>query len=223
VQQLGCKPLIDHAVGKLRGLCAEVHILSGNPALAAYAPLVGDIHPGCGPIGGMEAALHHSSHAWNLFLAVDMPFLPTAFIRNWMGRWTREPDGARIRMFTAEVRPQPGFCLLHKEVLPFLSESILRGEYKLMRAFNGASEALGRERGVTAGSMLWSHAVEAGDDWESELPTATDHGKITASQLAMRSLWFANLNTPEDFVGAQEHLDGLDDSADPLPSESLSG
>ena len=57
---LAGKPLIQQAVTKLGRVCAEVHILSANPALAAYAPLIPDIHPGCGPIGGMEAALAHS-------------------------------------------------------------------------------------------------------------------------------------------------------------------
>jgi molybdopterin-guanine dinucleotide biosynthesis protein A len=74
--QLGGKPLIEHAVTKLRRICADVHILSSNSELAPYAPLVRDIHPNCGPLGGIEAALLHSPYDWNLFLAVDMPFYP---------------------------------------------------------------------------------------------------------------------------------------------------
>jgi molybdenum cofactor guanylyltransferase len=50
---LAGKSLIQHAVAKLLRVCADVHILGSNPALAAYAPLVPDIHPNCGPIGGI--------------------------------------------------------------------------------------------------------------------------------------------------------------------------
>jgi molybdopterin-guanine dinucleotide biosynthesis protein A len=204
--QLAGKPLIAHAVAKLRSLCADVTILGTNPALAPYAPLLGDIHPGCGPIGGIEAALRHSPHAWNLFLAVDMPFLPAAFLRNWMTRWANEEDdAARIRIFTVDARPQPGFCLLHRDVLPFVSEVIVRGDYKLMRAFDVAGRELALRRRVAPETVLWSRAFEAEDQSSRQRPNA-----IAAAQLAAQDLWFANLNTPEDFADAAEHLGALD-------------
>jgi hypothetical protein len=34
--------------------------------------------------------------------------------------------------------------------------------------------------------------------------------KITHGQLASQSLWFANLNTPDDIAHAEAHLDALD-------------
>jgi molybdopterin-guanine dinucleotide biosynthesis protein A len=204
--KLAGKPLIAHAVARLRSLCSDVTILGTNPALAPYAPLLGDIHPGCGPIGGMESALQHSPYAWNLFLAVDMPFLPAAFLRNWMARWTEEADHpARMRIFTAAARPQPGFCLLHRDILPSLSDAILHGDYKLMRAFEVAGRELALPRGVAPGSVLWSRAFE---EEENSLPPGANG--ITAAQRATQHLWFANLNTPEDFAAAAEHLDALD-------------
>ena len=60
--ELAGKPLVRHAVTKLRRVCADVQILSSDPELEAFAPLVRDMHPGCGPMGGMEAALGHSRH-----------------------------------------------------------------------------------------------------------------------------------------------------------------
>ena len=55
--ELAGRPLIARAVEKLRQICAEVHILSSNPELEVHAPLIGDLHEDCGPIGGIEAAL----------------------------------------------------------------------------------------------------------------------------------------------------------------------
>lgn len=72
--ELAGKPLVLHAVTKLQRVCEDVHILSGNRELAEYAPLVEDLHPGCGPIGGIEAAFGHSGHEWILLMPVDMPF-----------------------------------------------------------------------------------------------------------------------------------------------------
>ena len=73
--ELAGKPLVLHAVVKLRRVCIDVSILGNDPALDAYAPLVRDVHADCGPMGAMEAALLHSRYDWNLFLPVDMPFL----------------------------------------------------------------------------------------------------------------------------------------------------
>lgn len=199
--QLAGKPLIEHAVTKLRRICDEVHILSSNSVLAPYAPLVADIHPNCGPIGGMESALTHSAYDWNLFLAVDMPFLPTACIASWVREWIQSADdGARIRMFTAEGRPQPGFCLLHKDVLPLLSEAINQGNFKLMRVFEAAVRELAQRGGFPPKAGL----AVAHD---------TNHlylGDITNAQRAVEHLWFTNLNTPADFIEAETHADALD-------------
>jgi molybdopterin-guanine dinucleotide biosynthesis protein A len=205
--QLAGEPLIARAVAKLRGLCEEVTILGTNPGLAFYAPLLSDIHPGCGPIAGMEAALHYSPYAWNLFLAVDMPFLPAAFMQNWMAGWTHgEGDAARIRMFTTDGLPQAGFCLLHRDVLPFLSDAIVRGDYKLMRAFDDASRGLAMRCGVSPESILCSRAFET-----EEQSVFSGTNRIADTQLAARHLWFANLNTPEDFAAADELIDALDE------------
>jgi len=191
--ELGGKPLVARAVEKLQRVCADVRVVSGNDALADYAPLVGDVHPGCGPIGGIEAALLQSSYEWNLFLAVDMPFVPAIFIYSWVEQMMGEDDGARICMFTADGRAQPGLCMVHKEVAPFLSDAIGRGEFALMPAL----EAAGRGSSATAG--LWNRpAMEWSVDGVSE------------RQLAARHLWFANLNTPEEFAEAERWVEALD-------------
>ena len=199
--QLAGKPLIQHAVAKLRKTCANVHILSSNSALSPYAPLVADIHPNCGPIGGMESALTHSAFDWNLFLAVDMPFLPTACIASWISQWIQSAgDGPRIRMFTAEGRPQPGFCLLHKEVLPFLSKAINRDNFKLMRVFEEAGREFAQRRGYPPEAGL---AIQ-------EDANGLEILEVSSAQQAAQHLWFANLNTPADFIEAEAHSDALD-------------
>jgi molybdopterin-guanine dinucleotide biosynthesis protein A len=206
--RLAGKPLIEHAVAKLRRVCADVDILSSNPALAAYAPLVPDLHPDCGPISGIEAALIHSRHDWSLILPVDMPFMPTAYIDDWARLWTSPPFGtnhsAAIHMFTVSGRPQPGFCLLHQDVAPIVSHSILCGEYALMPVFERAGRELGALRGPDSASALWGVPF-------ADPPLIGPMAElITPAQFAARSLWFANLNTPGDFALAEAHIDALD-------------
>jgi len=209
--ELAGKPLVHHAVTKLRRVCRDVRVLSDNPELADFAPIVPDLHPNCGPMGGMEAALVHSVFDWNLFLPVDMPFLPSAFIAGWLRNWLPEERrrGARVRMFTVDGRPQPGFCLLHKDVAPFLSEALELAEFKLLPVFEAAGRELSLRQELLPEARLWNvpmtdfHGTRGnspGEDW----CTTTD------AQDAAKHLWFANLNTPEEFSEAEQHLDALD-------------
>ena len=209
--ELGGKPLVRHAVEKLRRVCVDVRVMSHDPKLSEYAPILPDLHPECGPMGGMEAALLHSAFDWNLFLAVDMPFLPSFFIaaslRKWLQEW-KDGTGMPVRLLTVDGRPQPGFCLLHKDVVPFLSVSLGRAQFKLLPAFEAASRELAIQHGLLPEARLWNIPLigvtnpenGCGEDWSA----------MTDAQQAAKHLWFANLNTPEEFAEAKLHVDALD-------------
>jgi len=173
--ELAGKSLVALAVEKLRRVCEDVHILSSRPELEMFAPLVPDVHPGCGPLGGIEAALLHSPYEWNLFLPVDMPFVPASFLEDWV----REvlATEARVALFTVDGRAQPTLCLLHRDVTPFAQQAMAQGEHKLWPVLEGAARELAARSGVALDQMLWNRPVEA-------------------------NAWFANLNTPEEFAAA---------------------
>ncbi len=145
--RLAGRPLIEHAVTKLRRICVEVHILTNNPALAGYAPVVGDIHPDCGPIGGIEAALAHSVHDWNLIVPVDVPFLPAAILESWAAKITAPGGTVRVAMFRAEGRPQPAVCLLHRQIAPSIAAAVALGEFKLLPVLEASAEVLALQSG----------------------------------------------------------------------------
>jgi molybdenum cofactor guanylyltransferase len=192
--ELAGKPLVQRAVEKLRRVCAEVCIV-GNRAELAYAPVVRDLHEGCGPLGGIEAALLHSAKDWNLLMAVDIPFLPAGFLDAWVRR-VMGRVGARGALFTVDGRPQPALCLLHREVAPFVTGAVVRGEFKLFPVLMEAGKELaarqGRELGEVFLNECWGvNVLEDGAVW---IPTG--------SQRQEMHLWFANLNTPEEFAEA---------------------
>lgn len=209
--ELAGKPLVHHAVTKLRRVCRDVRVLSDNPELAVFAPIVPDLHPDCGPLGGMEAALVHSVFDWNLFLPVDMPFLPSAFIARWLRNWLPEERrrGARVRMFTVDGRPQAGFCLLHKDVAPFLSEALELAEFKLLPVFEAAGRDLALRQGLLPEAGLWNVPMTGFRATRGNAP-GEDWWATTDAQNTAKHLWFANLNTPEEFSDAERHLDALD-------------
>jgi molybdenum cofactor guanylyltransferase len=201
--ELAGKPLAHHAVVKLGRVCADVHLLGNRNELALYAPLVRDVHEGRGPLGGIEAALEHSWHDWNLFMPVDMPFLPTALLGWWMQMaLEREKEGTRMAVMTVDGRPQPALCLLHRDVEPYVKQAMEQGGYKLFRVFEEA------EQGLTGGllNLPWSVDQEFGG-----LPGGEEQWRrLTEAQDTARRLWFANLNTPGEFAEAQGFVDALD-------------
>jgi molybdopterin-guanine dinucleotide biosynthesis protein A len=187
---LGGKPLVARAVEKLRRVCAEVKVLSRDPGLEAYAPVVRDLHADCGPMGGMEAALASSGFDWNLFLPVDVPFLPAAYLEEWV-RGTlpgAEERGARVLMFMVDEIAQPTLALVHREVRPYLTASLEAGRYRLAPVLVEAARAIAVREGRLPEAGIWIDEV---------------------GEAASR-VWFSNLNTPEDFVEAERHLEALD-------------
>lgn len=175
--ELAGVPLIGRAVERLEAVCSAVFILSGREELRRFGTLVADLHPDCGPMGGMEAGLTRAETEWSLFLAVDMPFVPTDFIREWVQEVVASPH-ARLALFTVGGVAQPTLCLLHREVLPWLERAIGRAEYKLFPVL----ERAGREL---------SEAVD--------LPLDA----VFVTRACPQEEWFANLNTPEEFAQAE--------------------
>jgi molybdenum cofactor guanylyltransferase len=216
--RLGGRPLIAHAVGKLRRITPDVHILAGadgsNAALARYGPLVADLHPDTGPIGGIEAALAHTSSDWNLILPVDVPFIPTLFLARWVqltGR--RQPMQIRVAMFSVFGVPQPTLLLIHRDAAPFLTLAIAREEYKLLPALETAARKLAPRSAKAYERVPYTLPIDENlrvNDWNIPPPHVEPWQTLTSAQRAAQRLWFANLNTPEDFAEAEVHADALD-------------
>jgi molybdopterin-guanine dinucleotide biosynthesis protein A len=71
------KPLIQHALERISPLCSEVYIVANDPTLYAefHAPVLQDIIPGQGSLGGIYTGLVRSRDQFVLAVACDMPFL----------------------------------------------------------------------------------------------------------------------------------------------------
>jgi molybdenum cofactor guanylyltransferase len=167
--ELEGRPLIDHAVGKLRRVCAEVKILSGNLELARYGALVEDLHPGCGPIGGIEAALVDTAFGWNLILPVDMPLLRAEFLEEWV-RDVVARGGTRVAMFEVGGRVRAMPLMVDREAAGFLSQAIERGELKLLPALLGAAAELG--------GGVFVRSAEGREDWFVNVNTPEEFAAV---------------------------------------------
>jgi molybdopterin-guanine dinucleotide biosynthesis protein A len=75
--------LIDRVVAVLREVFADLLIVTNDPELYAdlQLPMVGDVYPDKGALGGIYSAIYHASTPYCFVVACDMPFLNTAMMR----------------------------------------------------------------------------------------------------------------------------------------------
>lgn len=212
--ELAGKPLVLRAVLKLRRLCADVAIAGGGPELDAFAPVVKDIHPGCGPLGGIEAALAHSTHDWNLFLPVDMPLMPSAVLEQFFVREALRNRASLVAIaHSVDGRDQPLCAMYHKALLPFVREALEEGECKVTPAIRQAASQIAMQRKhewppLFRQCVYASETVIIGD---THFPDGTVVRSLSPAQIAAQSYWFANVNTPEDLAKIASYADALED------------
>jgi molybdenum cofactor guanylyltransferase len=178
--ELNNRPLIEHAIGKLRALGLSPQIVGSRPDLASYATILPDNYPDTGPLGGIEAALAATNTELNLFLPVDLPYLPVEFLR-----WLIERAATTQALATIprlQGRPQPLCAVYSKALLPHVRSALAAGNAKVMHAIEHAESACGQRI-----DSFNTETIAAAQSWEQSIPLR---------------LWFENINTPADFEKA---------------------
>ena len=170
--ELAGKPLIAHALDKLRAIGHAPRVVGSRPDLATFAPVIPDAYPQAGPLGGIASALAVTDSEQNLFLAVDLPAMPTSFLL-WLAQ-RAEMTNAPATVPRLQGLPQPLCAVYGRTLLPQLRAALADGDAKVMRAL---------ERAGTIDSFDME-SVAAAESW----PSPHD--------------WFANLNTPAEFQRA---------------------
>jgi len=128
------RTLLARMLELVRSVCAEVRIVGDRAKFAGFAPSVEDIFPGCGPLGGIHAALRSSQTDLNLMLAVDMPFVSAAFLE-FLTKRARESD-ATVTLARTRDGLQP-LCAVYRRAFGELAEKALRaGHYKIDALFD---------------------------------------------------------------------------------------
>lgn len=177
------RPLIEHALETLGTVCPLPRMAGSRPDLASFAPVLTDLHPQCGPLSGLEAALTASHTDRNLFVPVDLPLLPVEFLRTLLERAAL--TGALATIPTVLGCPQPLCAVYHRRLLPAITAALEAGQFKVMHAV--LEGCAGRPGSVDRFSV---EAVAASQrHWPVE---------------PALHLWFRNLNAPQDLEALPE-------------------
>lgn len=77
------QPLVERVVERLRPIADEMLITTNAPGNYAFLglPLLGDLQPGTGALGGLYTALHAARHPLAAVVACDMPFVSPVLLQ----------------------------------------------------------------------------------------------------------------------------------------------
>ena len=83
LMSLGGKRLVDRVVEVMRSVFDDLLIVTNTPEVYADLgiPMVRDVWPEKGSLGGVYSAIYHVATPYCLVVACDMPFLRTAVLR----------------------------------------------------------------------------------------------------------------------------------------------
>jgi molybdopterin-guanine dinucleotide biosynthesis protein A len=142
--------LLDRALTVLTQACDHVKIVGDPARFAMYESqtVIADTFPGCGPLGGIHAALKHSSSELNLILAVDMPFVSSELLSFLLAR--ADNNAALVNVPRINDRLQP-LCAIYRRDFTLIAEQALRaGEYKIDALFPSVSRHIIEEKVLEA-------------------------------------------------------------------------
>jgi molybdopterin-guanine dinucleotide biosynthesis protein A len=129
------RTLLARALGLARSVTPDVRIVGSHKKFAAFAPVVEDMFPGCGPLGGIHAALRSSPAELNLMLAVDAPLLTSELLQYLLSQARRAPEAVGV-VPRADRRWQP-LCAIFRPGFAEAAEQALRaGQNRIDRLFD---------------------------------------------------------------------------------------
>lgn len=182
--RVGGYTLLQIALHKLEQVCSDVSILCGSELhgeqLAPYGRVVVDRIPDSGPLSGLDAALHNAREEWLLIVPVDVPLLPASALQGLVNQ-AADNGKPNVACFDAPGKRQPLPVVLHRSTREVVAQALQQGRRTLLPVLRDAADA------VCPLGMCVLPAEEITDE-------------LTAS------IWFTNVNTPDDFEAAKELL-----------------
>lgn len=139
------RTLLVRALDVVRSVTPEVRIVGDPDRFAPFVPVIEDIFPGCGPLGGIHAALRSSSADLNLIVAVDMPFVTPDLLRYLVER--ARNSSAIVTVPHCGAGNQPLCAVYRREFADLAQKALKQGRFKIDSLFTDEStEVIGAEQ-----------------------------------------------------------------------------
>lgn len=178
------RPMVEIAVEKLRGFCADVGIAGNREDLAEFAPVVWEGRVDVGPAAGIEAGLSAAKQPWVMFIPVDVPLVPGEFLRRWADSVLDMAKVGPIALSHLWVsNEQPAFCMIRSDKEEAFRAALESGERRL--------------------ALLFHRAEGADVHWVHDLYDIYGFRPYEGPDTDTVDRWLMNVNTPEDLANAE--------------------
>jgi molybdopterin-guanine dinucleotide biosynthesis protein A len=128
---VGGRPILDRLVAELAPVSDDVMLVVGERApetVPAGLRVVRDRVPGCGPLGGLDAALAAAHHDALVLIACDMPFVTARFLAHLLAL-TSEADAIVPR---TERGYHPLCAAYTRACQPVIVEHLDRRQFRML-------------------------------------------------------------------------------------------
>jgi len=128
---VGDATLYTRSLSVLRAIFERVVVVvaQDSPLVASDAPVLRDVIPHCGSLGGLYTGLKEARTQWVFAVACDMPFLDPGTIRH----FTSLKGEGDVIMAKLRNGFQPMHALYHRNCLPIMEGLIHAQDFKIHR------------------------------------------------------------------------------------------
>jgi len=145
------RTLLARMLDLARHVTPKIHIVGPPAKFSPFAPVIEDIFPGCGPLGGIHAALKSSRSDLNVILAVDVPFVSLALLQYLITR-ARNSSTAAVTIPRSVEGWQPLCAVYRRQFADAAEKALNQGHYKIDQLFEEKStQVIEQEELETAG------------------------------------------------------------------------
>lgn len=134
------RPLWERQVATLAALRPQEVFISGKldgPYTDRGTEVIQDLHPGCGPLSGVEAACWRMKTPLLCVLAIDLPWMNTAFLDRLIK--IAMQDGRGVVPLNGEYF-EPLAAVYPHAILSLVGEHLRRGDHSMQRLIQRAVE-----------------------------------------------------------------------------------
>jgi molybdopterin-guanine dinucleotide biosynthesis protein A len=158
--------LLEHALSLVKSLAVPVCIVGDKAKFSELGDVVEDVYKGCGPLGGIHAALAQTTAEFNLMLGVDLPFVEKEFMEHLVSRAQKADAVVTVARTGSGFQP---LCAVYRKEFAGVAENSLRaGRNKIDSLFAEVStEVISEQEWVKAGfSVEMFRNLNTPADWE---------------------------------------------------------
>ncbi len=138
--QIGGESLLRRVAARLRLAVPKVLVV-GPPELSLLVPdltILPDLHPGIGPLAGIETALRAATSELLAVVACDMPFVSPELVKGILQYALDHPDADVVALSgdrSSAEQLQPLHAVYRRSCLPAVTRHVASGNYALFQLF----------------------------------------------------------------------------------------